>query len=132
MLPPSKFFGTVFRKVVVAEGCIIHAERIEKSIIGIRSRIGAYSVIVNTYMMGNDYFQRLEELEEEKAIPMGVGKHCIIENAIVDKNCRIGDNVIIRGQKDLPDQETSTHCIIDGIVVLKKDAVIPGGSRIGA
>ncbi|RME10865.1 MAG: glucose-1-phosphate adenylyltransferase, partial [Bacteroidetes bacterium] len=132
MLPPSKFFGTVFRKVLVAEGCIIHAERIERSVIGIRSRIGEYTVIANTFVMGNDYFQRLEEITDEGQVPIGIGKHCIIENCIVDKNCRIGDNVVIRGSKDLPNQETDTYAIVDGIVVLKKSAVIPSGSRIGA
>lgn len=132
MLPPSKFFGTVFRKVLVAEGCIIHAERIERAVIGIRSRIGEYTVIANTFVMGNDYFQRLEEITDEGQVPIGIGKHCIIENCIVDKNCRIGDNVVIRGSKDLPNQETDTYAIVDGIVVLKKSAIIPSGSRIGA
>lgn len=132
MLPPSKFFGTVFRKAVVAEGCIIHAERIERSLIGIRSRIGHYTVISNVYMMGNDYFQELEEVVAQKNIPMGVGRHCIIENAILDKDCRIDDNVVIRGAEGLPDEETETYSIKDGIVVIKKRAVIPSGSRIGA
>ncbi len=132
MLPPSKFFGTLFRKVVVADGCIIHAERIERAVIGIRSRIGAYTVIANAFIMGNDYFQHIEELEKAGEIPMGIGKHCIIENAIIDKNCRVGDNVIIRGHSDLPNTETDTYCIVDGIVVLKKNAIIPHGSRIGA
>ena len=132
MLPPSKFFGTVFRKVVVAEGCIVHAERIERSLIGIRSRIGHYTVISNTYIMGNDYFQKLEEIIEDGAIPMGVGRHCIVENAILDKDCRIANNVVIRGAKDLPDEETDTYCIKDGIVVIKKGAIIPSRSRIGA
>ncbi len=132
MLPPSKFFGTVFRRALIAEGCIIHAERIERSVIGIRSRIGEYTVIENTFVMGNDYFQRLEEITAEGSIPIGIGKHCILENCIVDKNCRIGDNVVIRGGKDLPNTETDTYCIVDGIVVLKKGVVIPSGSRIGA
>ncbi len=132
MLPPSKFFGTVFRKVVVAEGCIIHAERIEKSVIGIRSRIGPYSVITNCFIMGNDYFQRLEEVIQEGEIPMGIGKRCVIEYAIIDKNCRIGDDVVIRGNPSLPDKDYPTHTIVDGIVVLKKNAIIPSGSRIGA
>jgi glucose-1-phosphate adenylyltransferase len=131
MLPPSKFFGTLFRKVVVADGCIIHAERIERSVIGVRSRIGEFTVIINTFMMGLDYFQRLEELEKTDEIPMGIGKHCIIENAIIDKNCCIGDNVIIRGNPSLEDQETNTYSIVNGIVVLKKNAVIPSGSVIG-
>ena len=132
MLPPSKFFGTVFRKAVVAEGCIVHAERIERSLIGIRSRIGHYTVVSNVYMMGNDYFQQLEEVVEEESIPMGIGRHCIIENAILDKDCRIDNNVVIRGAKGLPDEETDTYAIRDGIVVVKKRAVIPSGSRIGA
>ncbi len=133
MLPPSKFFGTVFRHVLVAEGCIIHAERIERSVIGIRSRVGAYSVISHTILMGNDYFQRLEELFEREETPMGIGKHSIIEYAIIDKNVRIGDNVVIRGNPGkLADHETDTYVIVDGIVVVKKDAIIPSGSRIGA
>lgn len=132
MLPPSKFFGTVFRQVLVAEGCIIHAERIERSVVGIRSRIGEYTVIENSIVMGNDYFQRLEELISDDLIPIGIGKHCIIENTILDKDCRIGDNVVIRGSTDLPDTETETHCIVGGVVVMKKGAVIPSGSHIGA
>ena len=132
MLPPSKFFGTVFRKAVVAEGCIVHAERVERSLIGIRSRIGQYSVLSNVYMMGNDYFQQLEEVTDEGDISMGIGRHCIIERAILDKDCRIGNNVVIRGSEDLPDSETDTYCIKDGIVVVKKRATIPAGSRIGA
>ena len=83
--------------------------------------------------MGNDFFQRLEEVIASNEIPMGIGKHCIIEYAIVDKNCRIGDNVVIRGNPGrLPNEETDTYCIVDGIVVLKKNAIIPSGSRIGA
>ena len=132
MLPPSKLFDTVLSKAVVAEGCIIHAERIERSLIGIRSRIGNYTTITNSIVMGNDYFQRLEEVIEEDAIPMGIGRHCIIERAILDKDCRIANNVVIRGSDDLPDEETGTYCIRDGIVVVKKRAVIPAGSRIGA
>ncbi len=130
MLPPSKFFGTVFRKAVVAEGSIIHAERIERTIIGVRSRIGQYTVIENSIIMGNDHFQTLEELKKDE-IPMGIGDHCIIENAIVDKDCRVGNNVVIRGDSSLEDTVTDTHFIKDGIVVLKKEAIIPHGTKIG-
>lgn len=131
MLPPSKIFGTIFRKAMVAEGCIIHAERIENSIIGIRSRIREYSILSNTIVMGNDYFQQLEEVIDPNEIPMGVGRHCIIENAILDKDCRIGNNVVIRGGSHLEDKETDTYCIRDGIVVVKKRAIIDHDSRIG-
>ena len=131
MLPPSKIFGTNFRKAMIAEGCIIHAERIERSIIGIRSRIREYSIISNSIVMGNDYFQHLKEVVDPHETPMGVGSHCIIENAILDKDCRIGNNVVIRGNDKLEDKETDTYCIRDGIVVVKKRAIIPNNSRIG-
>ena len=130
MLPPSKFFGSTFRKAVIAEGCIIHAERIERSIVGIRSRIGQYTVIENSIIMGNDSFQTLQEMSKTD-IPMGIGRLCIIENAIIDKDACIGHNVVIRGGENLPDEETKTYMVRNGIVVVKKGAIIKRGSRIG-
>lgn len=130
MLPPSKFFGTNFRNSVIAEGCIIHAERIQRSIVGIRSRIMQYTVIENSIIMGNDSFQTIEEIEKAN-IPMGIGRHCIIENAIIDKDVCIGHNVVIRGGEQLEDEDTDTYVIKNGIVVVKKGAKIPRGSRIG-
>jgi glucose-1-phosphate adenylyltransferase len=109
----------------------IQASKIERSVIGIRSRIGNDTVIVNTYMMGSDTYESLEEIEEKKIdILVGVGERCYIKNAIIDKNCRIGDDVKIHGGPDLADEETDTYFIKDGIVVIKKDAVIPKGTII--
>ncbi len=62
---------------------------------------------------------------------MGIGKNCTIERAIVDKDCRIGDNVSIIGHSSLKDLETEQYTIVEGIVVVKKKAVIPSGSKIG-
>jgi len=62
---------------------------------------------------------------------MGVGKGCHIEQAILDKDCRIGDNVTIKGDTHLLNIETETYCIVEGIVVVKKGAIIPSGSVIG-
>ena len=131
MLPTSKVSGTSLNKAVIAEGCIIHAAKIERSVIGVRSRIGKDSTILNTYIMGSDYYETLEEIERNHiSILMGVGERCIIENAIIDKNCRIGDDVTIKGGKHLDDSETDTHVIKEGIVVIKKNAVIPNGTVI--
>jgi len=133
LLAPTKIFGTVFRQAVVAEGSIIHAKSIERTIVGIRSRIGENTVISNTIIMGNDYYETLEEVIKatKKKPAMGIGEKCYIENAILDKNCMIGNNVTIRGHEDLKDMETDTYCIRDGIVVVKKRAIIPAGTRIG-
>jgi glucose-1-phosphate adenylyltransferase len=131
-LAPSKFFGTRLSHSIVAEGCIIHAKSIEKSVIGVRSRVGKKTVIKNSILMGNDFYQTLEEIIlSKKEIAMGVGKGCHIEQAILDKDCRIGDNVTIIGDANLAKVETETYCIVEGIVVVKKGAIIPSGSIIG-
>jgi glucose-1-phosphate adenylyltransferase len=128
MLPTSKISGTSLDKAVIAEGCIIHAAKIERSVIGIRSRIGKDSTVISTYMMGCDRYESLEEIERNHIkILMGIGERCFIKNTIIDKNCRIGDDVRINGGKHLKDIETDTYLIKDGIVVIKKGAVIPTG-----
>ncbi|MCA0153840.1 glucose-1-phosphate adenylyltransferase [Winogradskyella vincentii] len=131
VLPTSKISGTLCDKTVIADGCIIHAAKIERSVIGIRSRIGAESTVNNCYMMGNDYYETLEEVETNKIKTlMGIGERCFIKNVILDKNCRIGDDVRINGGPKLKDKETKNYLIKDGIVVVKKDAIIPSGTII--
>ena len=131
ILPTSKISGTLLDRTVISEGCIIHAAKIERSVIGIRSRIGAESTIINCYMMGNDMYESLEEVQEKKKnIFMGIGERCFIKNAILDKNCRIGDDVRINGGSQLKDKETKNYLIKDGIVVVKKDSIIPSGTII--
>ncbi|KQC33016.1 glucose-1-phosphate adenylyltransferase [Nonlabens sp. YIK11] len=128
MLPTSKISGTAMDRTVIGDGCIIAASKIERSVIGIRSRIGKETTVINTYMMGSDYYESLEEIERNKIeILLGIGERCFIKNAIVDKNCRIGDDVRINGGPHLEDQETEMYVIKSGIVVLKKGAVIPSG-----
>src|SRR5258705_1371370 len=130
MLPPAKISGTTLEKTLVAEGSIIHASRIESSVIGIRSRIGLGSTLVSTYMMGNDYYETLEEMSQGNKIGlpmMGIGNHCYIKNAIIDKNCRIGDDVRINGVSHIENPDLPLYSLKDGIVVIKKGAIIPNG-----
>jgi len=127
MLPTTKISDTKINKTVIAEGCIIDAERIEHSVIGIRSKIDKGSIVINTYMMGSDYYQSIEKILNKKIVSMGIGKRCFIKNTILDKNCCIGNDVRINGGKHLKDSETDTYAIRDGIVIIKKEAVIPNG-----
>ncbi len=127
MLPTTKVSGTNLDKTVLADGCIINAGKIERSVIGIRSRIDSESTVINTYMMGSDYYQPLDEILDENKVSMGIGKRCFIKNAILDKNCCVGDDVRINGGSHLNDSETELYAIRDGIVVVKKNAVIPNG-----
>ena len=130
MLPTTKITGTTLNKAVIAEGCIINAAKIERSVIGIRSRIGNESTIINAYIMGSDRYQNFEEVTSKTVIPMGIGERCFIKNAIIDKNCRIGNDVRINGSNHSKDSETETYVIKDGIVVVKKGATIPHGTVI--
>ncbi len=128
MLPTSKISGTTLVRTIIAEGCIISAAKIERSVIGIRSRIGRESTVIRTYMMGCDSYESLEDIAANNIeILMGIGERCFIKNAIIDKNCRIGDDVRINGGDHLEDNETDTYFVKDGIVVIKKGAVIPKG-----
>ncbi|NRB60508.1 MAG: glucose-1-phosphate adenylyltransferase [Winogradskyella sp.] len=131
ILPTSKISGTLLDRTVIAEGCIVHAAKIERSVIGIRSRIGAESTVIKCYMMGSDRYESLEEVENNNIkIFTGIGERCFIKNVILDKNCRIGDDVRINGGPHLADVETDNYMVKDGIVVVKKDAVIPSGTII--
>lgn len=135
MLPPSKISGTTLNHTIVADGCILNADKLERSVIGVRSRVGKGTVIKSTYMMGGDHYEQLEEVltlgSTQQPPPIGVGERCYIENAILDKNCRIGNDVRIKGGAHLSDGDFSTHTIRDGIVVIKRDAVIPNAVTIG-
>ncbi|WP_127129782.1 glucose-1-phosphate adenylyltransferase [Pseudoflavitalea rhizosphaerae] len=130
MLPPAKISGTTLEKTIIAEGCIINASRIENSVIGIRSRIGHGTTMVSCYMMGSDYFETIEEMEysKERGLPkLGIGDRCYIKNAIIDKNCRIGNDVRINGSIHMENADHSLYTIRDGIVVIKKGAILPDG-----
>ena len=130
MLPPAKISGTTLEKTIIAEGSIINASRIENSVIGVRSRLGHGTTIVSCYIMGNDYYETLAEIENNtgKGIPkIGIGDRCYIKNTIVDKNCRIGNDVRINGGSHLQDTDHSLYAVKDGIVVLKKGAVLTDG-----
>jgi glucose-1-phosphate adenylyltransferase len=134
MLPPAKISGTHLQQTIIAEGSIISAESISNSVIGIRSRIGKGSVLKSCYMMGGDYYETLLEIAHnfERNIPkIGIGDNCTISNVIIDKNCRIGNNVTINGGDHLPDSDHSLYTVKDGIVVIKKSAIIPDGYQIG-
>lgn len=133
VLPPTKISGTTLERSIVAEGSIVHASRLENTIVGIRSRIGKQTVIENCYVMGSNRFLDLEEINAARAqgIPhVGIGDRCFISNCIIDKNAKIGDDVRITGGKHLEDIETDTYVVRDGIVVIKNGATIESGTTI--
>ncbi len=130
MLPPAKISGTTLEKTLIAEGSIINASRLEHCVVGIRSRIGYGTTVVSSYIMGNDFYETLEVMEESvtKGIPkIGIGERCYIKDAIIDKNCRIGNDVRIIGGLHLENTDHPLYSVKDGIVVLKKGAILHDG-----
>ncbi len=132
MLAPSKFFGTQITHGLISDGCICHGKEISRCVIGIRSRIGKDTIMRDSIVMGNDYYQTVDDLAQ---LPdnelLGIGNNCFIQNAILDKNVRIGHNVHIKGGAGLEDIETDTYCIKEGIIIVKKGAFIKDNTKIG-
>ena len=133
LLPPTKFKKTSIDKSLISDGCIVNAKEIVRSVIGNRSRVGIDTIIQNTYVMGNDFYQSIDEMNNDlnnnKQL-IGIGERCFINNAIVDKNCRIGNDVHINGGKHLEDVSNELYMIKEGIVVIKKGVTIPDGYTI--
>ncbi|RNC85667.1 MAG: glucose-1-phosphate adenylyltransferase [Balneola sp.] len=132
LLPASKVMGTTMEHCLMAEGCIIEASRIVRSVIGIRSRIAKGTTVEHSIIMGNDYFQSKEVIESASSQKpaMGIGQRCYISNCIIDKNVCIGNDVRIVGGDHLPDSDGKYHFVRDGIVIVKKGMVIPDGTSI--
>lgn len=133
-LPPSKINKAEITKSLTSEGCIITEAKLNKSVIGVRSIICEGSELDGVIMMGADYY----DAEDEKIANMkcgkpitGIGKNCKIANTIIDKNAMIGDNckIGVTGRK-YEDGDHGSFYSADGIIVIRKGAVIPPGTEI--
>ena len=132
-LPSSKINGAIIDHALLADGCIINRARLTNSIVGLRTIVGDGSELNRVITLGSDYYEpkeSVDKFEREGKPRIGIGTHCKIENAIIDKNARIGNNVVISpaGKPDKVDHEL--YYIRDGIVIIPKNAVIPHGTVI--
>jgi glucose-1-phosphate adenylyltransferase len=133
LLPGSKVHNCSLQQCVISEGAFLSGSDIRHSVIGIRSRIGYDTTITNSYIMGADFYETIEEIKENAGnkIPnIGIGNHTRIANAIIDKNARIGENVIIENSQDLTDFDGENFYVRDKIVVIPKGAIIRDGTTI--
>ncbi|MBN2366934.1 MAG: glucose-1-phosphate adenylyltransferase, partial [Calditrichaeota bacterium] len=132
-LPGSKILTSQVNNSILCEGSIINQSTVSHSIIGVRCRIGENSRLHRAVIMGADYFESSERWEqnEKEGIPnIGIGMDCEIQNAIVDKNARIGHGVKLINARGLQEEESENYVIRDGIIVIPKNAVIPNGTVI--
>ncbi len=126
LLPGSTVEESILKDVLLAEGCRIQKAEITHSVIGVRSIISSGTVIKDSIIMGADYYSA----EKPSQPPIGIGPNCHIEGAIIDKNARIGADVVIRPFPLGTDIITPNWTVQDGIVVVPKDTIIPTGTCI--
>lgn len=127
-LPGSVVQDSHLKDVLLAEGCQIQQAEISHSVIGVRSIISAGTRIKDSILMGADYYQ--VGSKDPRIPPIGIGSGCDIEGAIIDKNARVGANVIIRPFPVGTQIINENWVVQDGIVVIPKDGVIPSGTKI--
>ncbi len=132
-LPASKINNCKINQSVVAEGCIILGSIIESSVIGIRSYIEEGTLVQKSIIMGSQHYETITEHKINKANNrpnLGIGKNCVIRNAIIDMNCSIGNNVHIINKDGRVEAEESFYRIRDGIVIIPKGTVVPDNTII--
>ena len=127
-LPSTKVNSSSVRSSILAEGSIIDDSELDRTIVGIRSIIVSGSRVYQSILMGADYYEsdaaRVEN--ERSGIPnVGIGRNCLIQNAIIDKNARIGDNSVLVNRDGIDNDDGENYYIRDGIVIVPKDATIP-------
>jgi glucose-1-phosphate adenylyltransferase len=132
-LPGSKILASDVENAILCEGSIVNRSLIRDSIIGIRSRIGEDCRLERAVIMGADYYESREEIarNRDRGVPdIGLGRNCEIRNAIVDKNARIGHSVRLVNRNGVSAETAENYSIVDGIIVIPKDAAIPDGTVI--
>lgn len=134
-LPPTKQLECHVSQSMISEGCVLKECRISRSVIGIRSRIESGCVISNSLLMGANYYQSDFERSSDcdrRVVPIGIGSNSEINNAIIDKNARIGCNVKIlnKDRVEEAEREEEGFYIRSGIVTVLKNATIPDGTVI--
>lgn len=124
-LPSSIIEDSKLRDVLISDGSRILRSDISHSIIGTRSQISTGCTIKDSIMMGSDYYER-----DDEGLQIGIGANCHIEGAILDKNVRIGENVVILPFPRNTEIDNENWYVRDGIVVIPKDVTLPSNTRI--
>jgi glucose-1-phosphate adenylyltransferase len=132
-LPPSQVHASRIDDALVADGCYLDHVDIQRAVIGVRTRLSKGVTIRSSLVLGADEYETSQEGASSRADArpaLGIGQDTHIENAIIDKNARIGRNVRIDNRRGLREQDGTFHFIREGIVIVPKGAVVPDGTEI--
>lgn len=127
-LPPSKILNCQMERCLLSEGCIISGGRLRRCVAGIRALIGERSDIEDSVLMGADYYEFQNSMPG--APPVGIGEDCVIRRAIIDKNARIGNGCYISPEGKASGTVTDLYTVVDNVIVVPKNTVIPDGTRL--
>jgi glucose-1-phosphate adenylyltransferase len=130
-LPPSQFQCAQVNNSLISDGCQIEpGVVIENSVVGLRTRIGRNATIRNSVLLGHDFYEE-DGKNGQSGIPLGIGAGSVIERAIIDKNCRIGQGVRVVNERNVDaSDEAADHMIVDGITVIERGATLPDGWKL--
>lgn len=132
-LPGSKINGAQIDHAIVSDGCILNHARIAHSIVGLRCIVGSGTSLNRVIMLGSDFYESQESIDENGRAgrpAIGIGRNTRVENTIVDKNARIGDDVFISPAGKPENVDHPNYYIRDGVVIIPKNGVIPNGMVI--
>lgn len=134
-LPPSQITGSEIKNTLISEGVYVSGSKIEESVIGIRNMVRRDSELRQVVMLGTDFYEGEQSLsgeaiQRDAVPPLGIGRNSFIERAIIDKNVRIGDSVIIRAKPAVKDFKGETYWVRDGVTIIPKGAIIPSGTEL--
>src|SRR5438067_8505039 len=130
-LPGSRLVGCDVRDGIVCDGCSIDPSTIERSVIGIRTRIQAGARISRSVLLGADYYETDDLAPARGDRPrLGIGRNAVLDRVIVDKNARIGDGVSLTNAGGVQDADGDGYYIRNGIIIVPKDGVIKAGIRV--
>jgi glucose-1-phosphate adenylyltransferase len=128
-LPGSKINGAQIKQAIVSDGCIITDAHIERSVIGVRSYIAEGTTVRNSIIMGADFYD-VDNAIRGGVPDLGIGRNCVIERAIIDKNARIGDGCVVTPEGKPDNMDGDGFYIRDGIVIVPKNGCLPPGTWI--
>ena len=129
-LAATKIEGARMTNALVSEGSIIVDAEIERSLIGIRSRVGRGCVIRNSLILGADFYEKTMPDPASGKPAIGIGDNSVIETAIIDKNARVGANVRLVNEAKADHADGPCWHIRDGIIIVPKDTVVPEGTVV--
>ncbi len=134
-LPPARVMESDIRNSLLAEGADVRGAHIEDSVVGVRSVVRKGSRLSQVVMQGADYYEGEEPMRHLENPPpdaprMGIGEGCSLNRVIVDKNCRIGDGVVITVKPEDASFEGPYGWVREGITVIPKGMIIPAGTHL--